>query len=68
MLKLARNVMLIHVVVFSKVEFKFSTRDQQQIIDIEVGISQVQKLLQRLTHYPDSEPTTLCSLSLMLCP
>jgi hypothetical protein len=26
----------------------YSTRDQQQIIDIEVGISQVQKLLQRL--------------------
>ena len=48
MLKLARNVILIHVVVFSKVEFKLSTRDQQQIIDIEVGISQVQKLLQRL--------------------
>jgi len=48
MLKLARNVILIHVVVFSKVEFKFSTRGQQQIIDIEVGISQVQKLLQRL--------------------
>lgn len=48
MLKLARNVILIHVVVFSKVEFKISTRDQQQIIDIEVGISQVQKLFQRL--------------------
>lgn len=32
----------------SKVEFKFSIRGQQQIIDIEVGINQVQILLQRI--------------------